>query len=244
MRENRNANLRRVIVALIFGVIATSMLAFAPSIFREGFQSWDAPQGRTLSTQSHPTYLHDLVPDFSEARLIRPDHEFCGGRGRAKIFLHLVDIVEYIYGDFDTPVDGWVDVKPPGAKIIRTRFGWPLKAMYIDDFGVNYNSESALPPPEQFNEFFARAKQRSGFKSGVLSPDFFPCKTPWHRIPIAPIWMGWLIDIAFWSVIWLLFASVLRTLIHRSRSRRNRCHSCGYVLEDLTLCPECGEART
>jgi hypothetical protein len=232
-----------VVAALMFGVIATSLLAFAPSIFRESFQSWDAPQGRTLSTQSHPTYLHDLVPEYSETRLIRPDHEFCGGRGRARIFLHLVDTVEYLYGDFDTSTDGWIGVKPPGAKIIRTRFGWPVKAMYIDDIAVSYNSESALPTPQQFNEFFAQAKQRSGFKFGVLSPDFFPCKTPKHRIPIAPIWTGWLIDVAFWSVLWLLFGSALQTLIHRLRSRRNRCRSCGYLLKDLTYCPECGTCR-
>ena len=243
MRSNRRRLFRRLIAASVFGFAVTALLAFSPSIFRDHFESWYSPKGKPHRMQSAPTYLSGLVPDFEEARLIKPDHEFCGGVGRTKIFQYFVDIIEYSYGEFDREWDDRQSNSPPGAMIIRTRYGWPWRAMYTDNYRLFIHSERYFPTNEQYNHFITQAQKLGGLRTGIESPDFLPCKTNWHRIPIAPFWFGWLLDIVFWSTIWLLLSTSLHAVVRKSRTRRNRCPSCGYPLEDLTQCPECGTPR-
>jgi hypothetical protein len=55
-----------------------------------------------------------------------------------------------------------------------------------------------------------------------------------------PIWPGFLVDTAFWGgaafVVWSVPGLVRRGV----RRRRGRCVGCGYELNGLAVCPECG----
>ena len=69
----------------------------------------------------------------------------------------------------------------------------------------------------------------------------------YHALPLRPIWIWLLADLALWTCCWwaLLFAfSALRT---SRRRRRGLCTRCAYDLRGLAPnapCPECGHARS
>ena len=85
---------------------------------------------------------------------------------------------------------------------------------------------------------------------GVAVPNFLVTNQPElavltaKRLPVLPLWPGFLVDTAFWGgaafVVWSGPGFVRR----RARRRRGRCVRCGYELAGVGggVCPECGGA--
>lgn len=75
----------------------------------------------------------------------------------------------------------------------------------------------------------------------VAAPSAWPPDYP-GIIPLRPLWLGLLGNVAVWSSAWAALAWGPGGLIRWRRRRSNRCERCGYSLAGLaspTLCPEC-----
>lgn len=64
------------------------------------------------------------------------------------------------------------------------------------------------------------------------------------RLPYIPLWPGALVDLALWSLLWLLLLRGPRLVRGAIRAKRGRCRSCGYLRGQVPLraCPGCGAA--
>lgn len=123
----------------------------------------------------------------------------------------------------------WEGVLPRGRRglldfyaVHDLRAGWPLPALRTR------------------RHLFAQSPDAmTTFKSRTGLPPRFGDNTP--ALPITPLWPGFLIDTAFWSVAAFVFWSVPGVMRRRSRRRRGRCPRCGYDLAGLgrRTCPEC-----
>ncbi len=63
-----------------------------------------------------------------------------------------------------------------------------------------------------------------------------------HTLPIMPAWPGLLIGGAFWGAVLFVLVHGLRGMRRARRRRRGACAACGYTLDGLAICPECGLA--
>ena len=61
-----------------------------------------------------------------------------------------------------------------------------------------------------------------------------------RRLPTKPLWIGFVVDTAFFAGFTWLLLFAPSTLRRTIRTRRNRCPSCGYDTRRLDTCPECG----
>jgi len=76
----------------------------------------------------------------------------------------------------------------------------------------------------------------------VAAPNTWPPDYP-GVIPLRPLWLGLLGNVAVWSIAWAALVWGPGGLIRWRRRRSNRCECCGYSLAGLAspaLCPECG----
>lgn len=232
----------RILRAFVAGIILTLIFAYAPALFRDTYASTDTI--KSVAVTSAPRYLGDLVPKLTKAEKRRPDMEFCRGLGRTHLFQFSVDIITYTYGDIE---EAWIierdGDRPPGAQIWRYRFGWPIRAVYMDDPSLNYSIIDGAANAQDVLSYLDRMVDRTGYRSGLQSPKLFPCWMEHHYIPIAPLWFGILVDTIFWGTCWLIPGAIWRTIRTYRRKRRGVCISCGYMIEDLEICPECGVER-
>ncbi|MFI4896321.1 MAG: hypothetical protein ACIARR_00675 [Phycisphaerales bacterium JB059] len=61
-----------------------------------------------------------------------------------------------------------------------------------------------------------------------------------YAIPVRPVWPGFLINtLVYAGACWLLLAAPGGAVRWR-RARRGLCPACGYDLNGLPACPECG----
>jgi hypothetical protein len=117
--------------------------------------------------------------------------------------------------------------------------GWPFPALMAETRSEHRSTgqlHAAHPP--------------SPWVSGIDYPLQQPRGFPWKRLPIMPIWRGFVANsVLYAAVTWVVIASVgaafvrLRTAI---RSRKGRCSQCDYPLTGLPKhdgCPECGSAQ-
>jgi len=65
------------------------------------------------------------------------------------------------------------------------------------------------------------------------------------KLAIDPLWPGLIANTAFYGILFVGGASLIRTIRRRRRLARGRCVECGYDLAGVTLpaCPECGRER-
>lgn len=79
--------------------------------------------------------------------------------------------------------------------------------------------------------------------SGIDPPGWLIRQDEWRfqrRLPIRPIWPGFLINTLFYAaLLWLLFCGPgkVRRFV---RIRRGRCPKCGYPIGQSPMCTECG----
>ncbi|MCH7847247.1 MAG: hypothetical protein IIB53_02680, partial [Planctomycetes bacterium] len=83
----------------------------------------------------------------------------------------------------------------------------------------------------------------------VLNPSAMSTPSPGttvRMLPLAIIWSGFLVDTAFYSLIWLVLLMLIVAGRRALRSRQGCCVICGYDLRGTPHghCPECGTALT
>lgn len=62
----------------------------------------------------------------------------------------------------------------------------------------------------------------------------------WAFIPIGPVWLGLLADVALYAVLFAVAVNAPGAVRRRVRARAGRCVRCGYQLATAGTCPECG----
>ena len=146
--------------------------------------------------------------------------------------------------------DGEIDLisaeaPTPDDNFVRTTFvrrvGLPTPALrYRVDMFADENGETQL-------------KYRGGFG---ISGKYVPGLESWRTlsIPLMPVFPGFIVGVIFWGLVGWGMEYVVRALlfvlkfvlgINRRKTRaerlaNNQCVTCGYPLDDLERCPECG----
>lgn len=131
---------------------------------------------------------------------------------------------------FGNYVDGLPETGVSAAFYLRMESsGWPYRSM------ARY--EAASRRPQQISDVDVGL-----WKSGVGLSNWMSnaYRHNEKRLPILPLWPGFLANTLFYaSVPWLLMFGVA-TLIRRRRIRRGLCIQCAYPISGLSVCPECG----
>ncbi len=110
------------------------------------------------------------------------------------------------------------------------RYGWPFAAMHRvpEIMGFEHFSPNSKSHPHDLNTLSHRL--RTGLK---LHPN-------WPEVPLAPVWPGFALHAAFWTLTALAAHHAFITLRTRRRQRLGECTRCRYPIAHLPRCPECG----
>lgn len=126
------------------------------------------------------------------------------------------------------------------------RCGWPMHAMMTEQYAIG-----PRPPIERVQDM-PLISLRHGLRGGLIlhhqpqHPMLHPLGH--HSLPLMPLWPGFAINAAFYAAclaaLWLTIGGGVHLLGTKKRRRkRGLCESCGYDIQDLTTCPECGNPR-
>lgn len=235
MRERRKHSKntwRGIALALLLGFITTIVLAQLIALFGsiDGCSIPDQPP--EYGANHAPKYMGDIVPPL---RIVEWQAMVENPKGYMYDYLNIGrDIVDYSYGEqfavWDRAVHGDI---PPAAYITRCFVGLPFRCMYYDNFSVANGGKGYTLT------YFGLMKERAGFRAGLRSPG--PTSF-WNerRIPLAPMWSGLIANSVFFGLCWYLPGTIHRQIRHRRLMRQDLCLTCGYAVEDLEVCPECG----
>lgn len=176
---------------------------------------WTPPEGwpegaNCISQSSDGTFLHSSTP--REARM-PPD-------GKPTWIYPRSGPIEGIAGDWVFSSDFFMK---------ELRYGWPILAMRrvpnIYKFGESWDS-----PITYYDLNTLSHRLRIGLK---LHPN-------WPEVPHAPVWPGFILHTAFWTLASLASHHALITFRTRRRQRHGECTRCRYPIHYLPRCPECG----
>ncbi|MGD9790717.1 MAG: hypothetical protein AB7Q00_12025 [Phycisphaerales bacterium] len=123
----------------------------------------------------------------------------------------------------------------PQRTLQTARVGWPFLSMRWE----RYNSETALDTSSPLRRRYLQGLEIPGMAN--VWPQ--PRKGAWGvepRLPLQPVWPSFLYSSLTYAA---LFFAILNTIAFTRRARRrrrNQCVTCGYTLDALTTCPECG----
>ena len=223
----------RIAVCIFFGLLISLLTAFVPAVFGNvayvGFES----STFYIECKNPPRYLGDLIPEFRAAVWCAPNEPRYGWQNWLD---SSISYEVYYYGEpfieWDRTVHGDI---PPYFSIRRGSFGFPFKCMYADELGVANGAGSYTLT------FFDNCKARSGLRLGVPISGL---KSPMvdRILPMTFHWGGLSLNVLIYSGVCGLFF-VLPTVIRRMcRDRDGLCAECGYKIEELLVCPECGRA--
>ncbi len=221
----------RIAVCVCVGLLISLLTAFVPAIFGNvDYVGFEDPL-YTVENPDPPQYLHGLIPEFRTAVWCAPSVPQYRWQNwfDSSIVFH-----EYYYGmrynEWDLEVHGEI---PPSFMIRRGSYGFPFQCMYADEVAV---ANGGAP---YTMTFFDRVRARSGLREGVLVSGL---NAPMVQriLPLAPHWGGLMLNtLIYGGGLGAFF--VLPVLITRAWRIRNRlCLVCGYAIEDLDVCPECG----
>lgn len=118
--------------------------------------------------------------------------------------------------------------RPGGAwRFRRESYGWPLPCFSVIK-QLRVDSDATVVGGVWYPEPWVR----EGTARHLERP----------AIPLTPIGVGCVVDVAFWSSITIVAWSGQRAIRRRCRCAMNRCSTCGYSLHNLSdpRCPECG----
>ncbi|UYV14233.1 MAG: hypothetical protein NCW75_01850 [Phycisphaera sp.] len=126
------------------------------------------------------------------------------------------------------------------------RCGWPMDAMMTEQYAIGPR------PPIERVEDMPLVSLRHGLKGGLIlhhqpqHPMLHPLGH--HSLPLMPLWPGFAANTAAYAgtiaLLWLTIAGGTHLLGTKKRRRkRGLCEACGYDIQGLTTCPECGNAR-
>tara|TARA_R110002072_G_scaffold1257_12_gene10265 strand:- start:1606 stop:2466 length:861 start_codon:yes stop_codon:yes gene_type:complete len=148
---------------------------------------------------------------------------------------------------FDSFLEKYSDQNfPKQISVTRRSYGLPFYAMYWDGEFWNY-SHGYFDSVTYQNElesarlhFNQKMKRFAGLNTGIQRPQTFQLNGTSYRIPISIYWTGFLFNTLFFAGLIEAFRfgrKFLRTYIWR---HSGRCISCGYAIDGLEVCPECG----
>ena len=227
----------RVVRSLFFGIAATLLVSEFCAFYATPFtlRSWHS-SGTNLKNVDAPNYLQDIAPPYEHGRLLKP-HDLDRKQPFYAINLGM-DAILFVYReDSNHPNDGmgtYPHEFPSLIYIERYRFGWPWRALYRD----NPRTSDHITI-QNISSYRKMMHDRAGYRRGYKAP--FTSKPV--RLPIAPLWPGLFANIVFWSSCWIVQGTIWRTVRTYRRKRRGLCLACGYAVEDLERCPECGTDR-
>ncbi len=189
-----------------------------------------------------PTYLAPIGPELTGVYIAVPAVPTRGDPLLGGVNLG-VDFVSYTYGDSILnpafqPWDPAVTPDPPSVELTRFRFGWPRRIVSLDD--ISTGASVADPAVMAYHRrAYALAKEYRGLNRPRWMPRFIPV----YRIPVVVNWSNFAVNTAAMTPVafaLLCIPPALRAIRRRRRARRGRCPACGYDLQTLTTCPECG----
>ena len=219
---------------LIVGFVLTIAIAQFAALYLS-FSNKQVILSDSVGKYSPPSYSIGFVPTCKLVQVVsipNTNGELLGFK------LNLgTDYKVYSFSELDLDSE----ITPGRAAILeRYRVGWPFKSLYWDRW-------TALKPYPAVNEFgillgFDHEQtdlliDEAGFRSGInLSSKTRKIR----RIPITPFWFGMIFDTAIWAMVCITPGIVWRNLRRQLRNRRGLCSTCGYAIENLAVCPECG----
>jgi len=119
--------------------------------------------------------------------------------------------------------------------------GWPflaLRSAILFEKGEDYNRFYRRTPISQIG-----AKVIGGIRVSLSRPNRFSAGL-WDIIilPYRPIAIGFLLDVAFYSLIWLMIIAGYKNIRYMAHHHKGRCIMCGFDLRGSNsgCCPECG----
>lgn len=237
MLIQHNSFKRRLRRSLIIGLLFSLAIPELIAAFLLPY-SWvsEAPTSQSMKA---PTYLGDIAPGLTSASVGKPANRTSGEALLGGMNIG-VDAVSYNYGIdyFDpnfAPWDPTTSDTPPFVSLTRFRFGYPFRSLYWDDLSTG----ASVNIPAVY-DYHLKMYKRAGVDRGI-GVSFI---SPGRRLPIAPIWSGLIFNILFWTILWFVLTSMRRWVVVYRRKRRGVCLACGYAVEDLKQCPECGTECT
>jgi hypothetical protein len=231
-RKTRNT-WRGLMIALLLGFVTSIVVAQLIALFGSIDRLTIPDQPPEYGANHVPRYIDDIAPAFMTARWEAPVEN---PKGSLYNYLEIgTDIVEYSFGEeFAVWAKGTHGDTPPRASIIRCFVGLPFRCMYYDEFTVANGGGQALT-----TDYFHRVRSRAGIRVGLPSPG--PASF-WNgrRIPLAPMWGGLVGNTLIFGMLIYFFVAISRGIRCRVRQKRGLCLACGYAVENLERCPECG----
>jgi len=230
---------RRVVHALLFGLLVSLLIAelIAANNRSDRWNGSSYPRG----VDDAPPFVGDPPLALSGVLLHTPSYKPNNKEDPPWYwpFDQGMDCVSYKYQAADaSPMD--IALWKPGnspmlsVELNRDRFGWPMRMVSREQ----YDTLIAATPGN--NTQLDELNDMGIYRRGI--------KLPWTRaatfnpvyLPIQIRWTGLAVNTLFWSLWWLIPAWLLQTLRARRRLRRGLCPVCGYTVEELDICPECG----
>lgn len=147
-----------------------------------------------------------------------------------------------------TPLPAWIDTRCDGLleqrAITTVGAGWPMIALHARRSGIGHDE----PRPGSNAWHTGMGPQWVEWRAwdgALVTPTAETATENASQIlPIGVHPLGFVIDVAFWSLLWSL-PFVVASLRRAARRRRGQCARCGYDLRggDSDDCPECGLHR-
>jgi len=167
-------------------------------------------------------------------------------RDHAKIYYHILpnEYVKHLskFGDILEPIDDNGKHSSTVAIIAR---GWPLISLQSelrlsakeknriitvlgDNFWEQYEWQKLVPPkPYVWWGIEIPAKSKKPYVNDDV-------------LPLYPVFVGFILDALLYAcVIWVVIV-IAKLALHHHREVHGLCRACGYDLQNLDICPECG----
>jgi hypothetical protein len=218
----------QLVLAVCMGFLTTVVITELIAVFWHP-TNWNAVN-QPLTYPQPPKYLGELVPEHTYTIYMKSIVLF---RGDTAPLLGNsgIDLYEFTFDQPRADLTGTPSDIPPWIVLTRYRVGWPWRAFYWDS--VFISNSGKIPNAQSHSQLMS---DRAGLRYGVD----IPLSSSWMKLPVMPVWDGLLLNVLLWSFLWCIPGPIRGGVRTYRRKRRGLCLACGYAIEDLERCPECG----
>ena len=250
---------RRIAWSLMFGITACVAVAWTIAVFASpnssrlfteliGQGSWGTSEwvgDRYTSNTTDIDYVYGQIlmhPPATDTSRGRNNSTTAGPSPWVQARLHDIDIdVSGLTDSYPgyAPFENGVLFNRQQHEFICDARGWPMRSFAAYWAQPNDASAFRIPPAN------LKWGHQLPFKEMTLDPSFTSFTLP-RALPLRPLWRGFIINSAFYAVIFYTVASVILWIRRIRRRSGNQCPTCGYDLKGLPNrpCPECGASTT